>query len=308
MQTNVNIINTNYTYLKTKLSDIRKPLSHPNVSFGQRDLFEKSTEDIINIINQSKTDANKLGTGGEATVWKIPGTDYCLRIHHNSPNSLLKLNLNLTEQDRINHVIAKLSDSVEIKKYIKGSPVWNPGMSYLKEYEIAQNIADMPISAFNKLLKQIIHASDNNMDFDCCNRNIIVNSTDKTLTAIDFHKSQGFIKNYLSKLYPALINDASNQSQKKTTAGKLYLAALEEFQPGKKTALNISEIDFSRFANKLFTAYGLNLNHNYYDIFISTFEDIKDLKYEELKRGSSTALYGKLKVAKALIKQLFNTV
>lgn len=304
------------TYKPTKLQNsniatvTRSAFNHiDTVSFGNNDLLTKSPNEISEILAKSITPKNFLGEGGEAKVYRIPDTEYCIRlIKEDIGNNKIfrKISKDLTEQDKINHNVAKIGKhGSSIMRYIEGSPVISLKITKQEQASIANNIANLPVSSFNKLLKQIAHANDNNMVFDCSAFNIIVNPKTQTMTAIDFYKTK--IPEYFAPLNfidSALINTATTMENKKSNAGKILLAALQEFEPNKKPCVSPSQFDFSRYLYKLFDREIIE-NKNFITVCVSTFDKLTNEKYKEI-RGENNSLRKELNTAKVLIKQLLH--
>lgn len=296
----------------------KNTLTKDTISFGNNDLLKCSKEEITARIKKTlrDSDLHYLGSGGSAEVFKISQSDYCVRIPYknddyssNVPNIInqknLKINFNLTEQDKINHIVGKFRGG-SIMKYIEGTPVWEPTMSKNQLDEISTIIEEMPVESFHKLLKQICHAYKNNMLFDCSGNNVIVNPKNKTLTAIDFYKMDDFYEaaHPFSHIFSSLINDQTTIGQKKNFAGKILTACLMEVEPEHKPCLEIRDFDYYRFIYKL-QEQNLIQNPKYANLLIKLFEEIECLKLRDLHGDDvSKTLNHKIKTVKCLIKQL----
>ncbi|MCM1003074.1 MAG: hypothetical protein NC408_01895 [Candidatus Gastranaerophilales bacterium] len=212
-----------------------------------QDLFIKSTEDLLSlprneifkrIRNSFMKEENMLGRGGDAEVWKIENSDYCVRVPHDSFGRIFsRFSKRLNRDDRSNHVVAKLAQNATIMKFI-------PGFTFdgkkNEDKKIALMIENMPVEAFTDLFKQIKTAEHNSdLSFDCGFKNIIINPEKQTMTAIDFYKSEDhlFKDEIFSGIFASLgFKQASTDEQLKTCAGKLILAALsvQETNPEMK--------------------------------------------------------------------------
>ena len=84
----------------SQISPLKAPL-RPNgmffnygcdvVSFGNhKDLIQQPVNDIIKTVEKSIKPVNLLGRGGEAAVYNIEGTGYCVRIPHDLPDDYQK--------------------------------------------------------------------------------------------------------------------------------------------------------------------------------------------------------------------------
>ncbi len=317
--TNVNIYPNNIYQNKANTS--RKPLltllsqsKKDVISFsGQLDLLKLSENEILEKIKTSIADnKNYLGEGGDAIVYKIPDTDYCVRLNKDTfENYKFHLNFKLNERDKVNHVVAKLGHGSSIMKYIEGSPVFTPFMRDKKAKEIASIIEQMPTQAYKKLFYQICDAHKLGMMFDCSWPNVIINSKNNTMTAIDFYKSEESI-NPLRYIYSALVTEHTTLKQRQNCAGKLFAIALDEFKPGKKPHIAPMDFDFYRF---IYSLGGENCtmqvieNPKYIKLLVSNFEKLETLKYSEIRNiDVKSQLNASLKVLKSLIKQLFGII
>lgn len=296
---------------------LRPQLSADTVSFGSKDLMQSSKDEISAKVKKAlKDDKNFLGEGGEAQVYRIPDTDYCVKVLYADENYTsaipdvlktknLKISTSLTEQDKINHNVAKFSHGT-IMKYIEGSPVVSFSMSDEQIREVSKLVEDAPLSSFQKFLRQICHAYKHNMMFDCSYGNLIVNPKDKSMTVIDFYNMEAITETShpLSHMYASLAHDKTTIEQRRTFASKILSAAIEELRPGHKPCLDICNFDYYRFIYKI-NQDNLIKKPSYVKVFINLFEEIENLKACDLRgENVESLLTGKLKVAKSLIKQV----
>ena len=247
-----NIYTNNNQYKQNKTYGIRlKPqLTADTVSFrASRDLLKLKPETIFKRINKSiKNKNNFLGKGDEGTVYAIEDSPYCIKIphffHFGRPVDYKKsFSTELTEKDKINHVVAHLGDKAVIMKKIDGCTVLN-------NTDIAKELSQFPVSSYNKFLKQISHAHKNGMYFDAINQNVIINDKNKTITAIDFIDGKGITNDELLPLhsmYFSLVNRYIEPEFRKLVADKILDSALEEFKPQNKPCIDTSEFDFDNF-------------------------------------------------------------
>ena len=276
---------------------------------ANRDLLELSDKEIFDRIQTSMSSIkNYLGQGNEARVYKIEGSDYCVRFDNFESLKFDKmhLNRNLSESDKVNHIVAKFGEGSSIMRYIEGSPVLSTDimLDSKEPKRIAEEIAQMPVKSFNRFLKQICHAYDNDMIFDCCWPNVIINPKNQTITAIDFNKNTANESlKPLSYMFSSLVHPETTQTQCKIYAEKILNATLDEFTPATKPCWNITNFDFSSLIRKLH--YKTKLNDVFVNILKDTLNTIQDLKFQDIKGFDVTReLEGNIKVARALIKQI----
>lgn len=286
------------------------PLAKDTVSLS-KPFLQKSKEEVFKIIEEAIKDKNNfLGEGGEAKTYLIPNENCCVRILKDYPKAYkTDFSLDLNEEDKVNHVIAKLGNGSTIMKYIEGFPLFpltrvvNPKTSK----EISEAISTIGADSYNKLLKQVCEAKDIDMIFDCSWTNVILNPKDKTLTAIDFYKmDEKFpeIVRPLRHMYSAIPHNT--YAEKASCCGKIILAGLQEMEAGVKPCLSISEFRFANFIDKVIEDMGKRETKPLEQLK-DVLTDIECIKIKEYVGEDVTKeLNGKLKVARCLVKQIFD--
>lgn len=298
------------------------------VSFSgknKKDLLELPEKEVIKKINESINAKNFLGEGIDAKVYKIPDTKYCVRIiKEQTDNTDIQsffnfiekienekeekcqdwaksLSFNLSEQDRINHVVAKLSDGGTVMKFIEGENCF--------KYNNDKELCYLPLESYQKLYKQVVHAKNHNMIFDCARGNIIYNPENQSLTAIDFYEmDKDYPENVkpLSFIFSALSPQEQDINSLKHLTGLLLLTGLNDFEPNKKlSSLNFQDYDFNDLLYRFECKYENDMPSQY-NLLKTAIVDAQCLKLKEVA-GNDVAvnLNGKLKYCKALINQLF---
>lgn len=297
IQNNANVINTNKPrFCAAKL----KPALNKDTFFRTepQDFLSLPTKEVFSRIKKSiKKSENKLGRGGEADVWKIEDSSYCIRIPVDSIGKFAGLiDKNLTNNDKVNHVVAKLNGGVTIMPIIEGCTFCSDNV---KDDDVAKMIEKMPIESYKNLIRQIYNAeSMTDMVFDSGWKNIIINSDKMSMTAIDFYKTKDrdiFANQILSSIYASLANNPSTTfEQKQTCAGKLILASTQLIKDEK---LDLSKFGLNRFLSELKNQKILD-NSNYIKLIKNNFEI--------LSRSNSNNASGAYKILVTLMKQLLN--
>ncbi len=294
-------------------------LGNDRFECSKKDLLQKSDREILAFISDSVSrKENFIGEGNEAVVFKLGDEPYCVRIMKNPQNKkeLLdykgKISFDLTEDDKINHNVAKLANGCSIQKLIEGVPLFD-----FENYEI---VADLPISTYKKLLKQIVYANQNGMFFDGVTKNLIYNPKDKTIIAIDFYKEDDefyFYQSPLRALYSSLTlgqlsddtdNVADFVSSNKKIAGKILSVIVDDFKSGNTPFITPSNFnDISKFLRYLSNMPDSPYkNSQIFTVFEKTMLNIQCLKIKELAGEDVVSeLNGQIKVANALINQIF---
>lgn len=288
-------------------------LACDTVSFGNSEFLSKPKEEIFAQIKQSVSNSRKncLGHGGEAYVYRIEGTDYCVRV----PTKLVldglnlkKITLKVSEKDKVNHTVAKLNDGITIMPVIEGEifgESFNP--------ELLKVMESMPQKAYDELLQQFCRAYKQGLEFDATWKNIIVNPKNSTMTAIDFYEPDVLCRRrFLNEAYHALAEHRfATPEYKKICAGRLYLGALKLMDADSKLTPEVLALGADEFSY-LLKKEKLLENEKYYKVLGDKFKKLENLKIEQLRRKKSPevvqAVNFQIKVIKSLIKQLFNVV
>ena len=219
-------LKTGYKYLgglKTgakSFAPLKNPLlanvSASNLSPGTQDSLEiravvpflKKQDWQIKELLKKALQTKCIGHGAEASVYKIPGFDYVLRVsRYCEPDFRPKLNREMSERDKFNHYVAKIGSDVQIGEFINGENATFATDSALtffeKQHELNRKIIDMPDSAYFDFLKRIFDAAKMDMSFDFAGRNVIVDFANKKFVPIDFE--YGFPQNPRSRVFNPIL-------------------------------------------------------------------------------------------------------
>lgn len=137
-------------------------------------------------LNGSIKSEQLLGEGGEGAVYRIANSNYVLKVPHKELGikgtkvDLSKLDLNITPQERINHIVAKCGDAT-IMKYIEGIN------SREAPANLIENLSSTNIKTF---FLDILTANKKGMKLDYAGANCIINPKTGKLTPIDFWPGQ----------------------------------------------------------------------------------------------------------------------
>lgn len=262
-----------------------------------QDFLSLPTKDIFNTIRKSINNSqNKLGRGGEAEVWKLGNTGYCIRIPIDFIGKLTGFsNQNLTKNDKVNHVVAKLNGNITIMPVIEGFTFCSDNIT---NTEVTKMIENMPVNSYKDLINSIYQAeTSTDMVFDSGWKNIIINPRNNTMTAIDFYKANHcdeFTNQILSSVYSSLANHpATTLKQKQICAGKLMLASVQLIKDKK---IKLKTLGLDRLLRELKYQKVLD-NMNYHRIIKNNFNDLSSADVDK-----TNAPY---KILIALMKQLF---
>ncbi|MBE7713047.1 MAG: hypothetical protein E7Z87_04825 [Cyanobacteria bacterium SIG26] len=272
----------------------------------EQDLLLQDDKTILRRIKKAIKKENSLGRGGEAEVYKIPNTKYCVRVPHDAFDIVGNfVDKEITPKDTINHTVAKLDNNITIMPYIEGYTFCS---SNIKNEQVAKMIEEMPQAAVNNLFRQVCEAHNNKLAFDTGWKNIIVDPINKKLTAIDFVSTDVAFSNdkILNKVYLSLTNNPdTTKQQRKTFAGKWLTAIAENLEFHKNPIDDIEALGLKDF-HKILKSHKLLDKTEYYTTLknILTYIESSKLK-ESYGLDIEPYLNGQIKVLKSLIAQLF---
>ena len=284
------------------------------VSFSARNFLAQSEDKIIaTIIKSVKNEENCLGIGSEAEVFQVEGTNYCVRLPYGNIEDETELisyfsdfDLNVSEEDKINHVVAKLGHGATLMHKINGRPVINIGMNAVDAFTSIIRVSKLPQSAYCNLLRQISEAYKKDMMFDPYGTNVIADT--QNMTAIDFYKKQTIYKddlNPLGDIYDALVAIKTPPARaEKNIIKKIYNAALIELAPNHKPCLDPEEFEIYKFTLDLLN--DKKINDKEFDNLWSAFTKVS--KYKELELSglnASPELEHSIENAKAVLDKVF---
>lgn len=296
----LNKTNLQYSYTPSFRSSVIKD-SLPKDVFtksSKSNFLAQPTKEIIKKIKQAlESISNKLGFGGEAEVWKIGDSGYCVRIPRRATmTDGLALSKDLKKQDKVNHVVAKFSNGITIMPIIKGFTFYSQNVG---DEKVARMIENMPVESFIDLIEQAISAErKTKLVFDSGPKNIIVNPDMNKMTAIDFYKTNDefiFSNQILRSIYSSLTgNLVTTKEQKQKCAGKIILAIIPILEKQKS---NYRVLGMENFVNLL---HKQNIVDN------ANYANVLRINLKKLRNPDSKEYVGGVKILKTLVKQLFN--
>lgn len=290
---------------------LKPQLNQDVVSFtGYRRFLELPNADIIKRLKLSVTPENIIGEGGEAQVYAIKNTKYCLRRPKVIGNLFegLDVDLKVSDSDKVNHVVAKFRNGATIMPRLRGVPVKSSSMTAEQVQLVAQTIVDLPVQAYRKFLHQLADADKKNMYFDNFWENVLISDKDKSITAIDFVKDFPFAEDFdpLNKMYSVLTHDDTAIDHRAAIVNKIFKAALKELSPGQKPCIDPGQFDFAILLTELRFSNHFKLPEDSYCDLFKAFNRIVELKILELKGENVTnMLRNDIKVAKDIIDLMF---
>jgi len=323
------MLQTHYSVLNSYTSVLFRPIKGVVPSFGScslervpnEDVFLQNHTDFLKmpkhlVLQKIKNSINNvstfLGSGREAKVYKIEDEPYCVRVPLHNRGLVVDIGENLdfdiTNQDKVNHVVAKLDNGITLMRYIEGKNLFKSFNS---------NVLNLNKDVYKSLIKQISFAFNNDMLCDATPANLIYSEKNKTLTFVDFYNYQEYLDvkeaRPLNRISSAILFNYFGKDEKllKKFVCTLMDAALDEFKFGVKPQLPVDEYDFVEFLTKMNDRYGLSsdsktTNSRYLlNVYLN---DLKQLKKEELYRDTSVKneLNDKLDEIYRLLNQIYD--
>ena len=289
---------------------LKPQLTNDVVNFtGYRRFLDLPQDEIFARIKRSIRPDNFIGAGGEANVYSIRGTKYCFRWPKGSADSYrTHLDFDVSESDKVNHVVANLGGGATIMNRLKGVPVKTDKMTADQIQQVAQTIVDFPVQSYRTFMHQLADADRKNMYFDNFWPNVIINPKDKTIIAIDFVKDFPYAEEFapLCKMFSVLTHDENTVDQLGMIANKILKAALKDLSPGQKPCIEPKQFDFALFLTDLCNLNKLSIaDESYCDLF-NALERVVELKELELQgQNVANMLKNDIQVATEIIDLMF---
>lgn len=175
-------------------------------------LNNRSSNEVLSKINLNEciSEIAEIGSGGEAAVYRIKGTDFLLRVHHNplTGEKVKTLDLrsgidfNVSARDKINNIIGKFKGG-EIVKFIKGQVVQST-----KDKDVLRGINNISDNSIKEYLRKIFEAEKQGLYHDNFGANALFDKASGKFTPIDFweNKSGGILSSVMDQCISPLIN------------------------------------------------------------------------------------------------------
>ncbi len=299
-------------------NNYNKPLKN-NINFNGNNFLDLSESEIRKRAKESITPWNFIGQGTVAKVFKIKDTDYCVRVPHYSMDRFsYRCTKDISAEDKINHIVAKLGFGATIMKFFKGITPQKYKDNEFSRDKLQKQISEMPISSYTNLLHQIAEAADNEMLFDFSGGNLIVDTENKKLTAIDFYKMPADNPRPirpLTEMYQVLTCYGAKPDIGKKIYENIVTAALEEFKPKIIPCMDLELFDFIYLLSRRNTDHKLSGKETisqhidkYYNIRDSVsycLDSLKQIKKNEIRTQNE---FPELEINIAKLKRLMNKI
>ena len=270
------------------------------VSFCSRNLLTKKSKEITDtVLEVIKDRTNFIGEGCEGNVYKIPDTNYCVKIFKKEILDFGEWNLNIKPNERVNHVLAKAENNAVIMRYIDGIPL----------HKVQNEIDNVPKKSIRDLIIQIAHANDEAMIFDNASSNVIYNPKDKSLKAIDFYtdyENEMVTARPLSQVFASLsLKETTDEAKmiNKRLGGKIISIVLDELTKEKPSEFPIDKGDMNRLLNKIRYSQDFNIPPQF-EFLAKSMNKILDLKSKQGEYNNVVnEIKGEEKYSKCIINQ-----
>jgi len=306
---NINQQNIQVSSKRPQHTAYDRSLKCDTVSFCSKNLLSKPSAEITKKVLAAVNDADSyIGEGIEGKAYKIKDSGYCVKVLNRTRDIPFgEWNLNISPEHRVNHVVARAENGATIMKYIEGKQ--------LTFGENPKEVYSLPKESYRKILKQIHDAHKLYMEYDGAPANVIYNSKEKTLTAIDFLPCIN-VSEYtpFASLFSTLKHDKRNPGNEldNSLTGKLLNVALDELSKGKEQEIPVEKEDMIEFFRDVENSYsgdknsGENIFPPQYKFLKKAFNEIFQLKQYE-RRGYSVEddMAGKIKYARCIVNQIF---
>lgn len=263
-------------------------ITHDNVCFeAKKDLLDCTNAGITRKVRQAVTDeSNEIGYGGSGVVYRIPESNYCVKIYGDNISDFGVWNFNVSNKDKVNHVIAKAENKSEIMRLIPGEALtWTTDIS---------EIFSLPNKCYKDLIMQIVNAEKYGMRFDICSKNIIYNKDTQSFTAIDFVEASenNLIFSPIYQVYDALHDFRKTPEAKcnnRILFCKIMDTVLDELSKQSKPCFPIEYDDVKLIIDEISQDDNFYVYNSFADVFQKAVE-LKKLKLNEINSEDKLSL------------------
>lgn len=288
---------------------VQKPSAYgykpDTVSFTSANLLAKSSDEISEAVTSAVEDEdNYIGQGKDGKVYRIPDTEYCVKIFRGSDMNFEKWQKSVYPSEEVNHIVAKAGNGDVIMRYIKGQP-----LHYRK---VSDEIYDLPVQSYKRLLKQVCDANKKRMVFDNNPPNIIYNPEDKSLTAIDFYDEDYEKYNEISpfsQVFKCLKSKYFTPHDKylnRKLGGKLLSIVVDELTDDKPFDIFMNRRDIDNLFNDISWSQALN-TPPYFDFLRQSVNNLYEMRNGKLRgKYAPEEFEMETKISKGIINNILS--
>ncbi len=290
------------TSTKKCKTSMLKPEQGDTFTFTGKDLLKLSEREILNRVKESINYKYFLGQGTEAEVYRIKDSNYCVRIPYEARDLYLSdFTKNVTDMDKVNHVVAKLGFESTIMKYFEGETPKKYQSNNNERFKFQEKISKLPVKAYNILLKHIALGIDNEMKYDFSGGNLIVNFETKELIPIDFMEIKENSESIkpLSQMFSVLTCYGAKKNTELKIYKKIIDSALEEFKPNNIPCMDVELFDFESIYENILKKHSKHNLEKKMNKINGIIGELKELKKKEiLDKSYSETLNDKISKTK----------
>lgn len=228
-------------YPKTKLLE---PLKQDLAEFAsKKDFFTFGESLQKELLSKTVSKENFIAKGAQGKVYRIPGTDCAVKVPLDCVSIPIKpISKNISPQEKVNLVLAKIGDDINIIKYVDGK---NPYQLSRRGVSVPKTVLSLPHEAFTNYIEKISEASKLNMFHDIAGANTLINEKYRYIVPIDFYHSLTKKANPVEDLYFQFGNYLKNSKEQDLFLAKSSLAFVDLIRTNKINAKNLAKMDVS---------------------------------------------------------------
>lgn len=304
------------TSRKTNAGILYSKLKYDTVCFRGQNFLDLPPKEVYKKVIDSITPENFVGQGTEAEVYRIKDTDFCVKIPYEALSSYSKnmdldrylyFNNKIRPEQKVNHTVIELGLNTNIMRFFEGKIPKDYFRNQENRYLLQSEIANMPVKSYTEFLHQIANGIDNEMLFDNSIGNLIVNTKENKLTAIDFFPMNDNPREVrpLNEMYSLFTAYGAEQETGKKIFDNIMNAGFEEFEPHKTPCMDTELFDFVELCKKRIEETNVQNSERILHKISQQIQIIKGLKkVEHTEPLFSNFIKEKIDVVRDLIKYL----
>lgn len=193
--------NYSYNFMRSKLQDITDVKSNSyrllyrlkcltsqiGILNDLKNFFSYCEQIQQELLSKTVTEENFVGYRVNGMLYKIPGTNYALKVPNDCKDlSFKSIDTNLSPEDIVNNIVGKLENGALILNYIDGRTI-----SELKKRgtSVEKIITDLSVDACIRYFKKLIDASKIGMFHNLYGENSLINEKFLYIIPIIFEKA-----------------------------------------------------------------------------------------------------------------------
>lgn len=236
-----NFIKTAESCVKSPYLPLKTGINYSVPPAIRQSFFNLSAKEQTRVLGCALKSENIAGRGAEGIVYRIPDSKLAVKLpekYKSIPD--IPINRNVSEQEAVNHIRAKVGEDIFIMRYING--ITNKDVSVS---EFNRMVGETPVKSFKSYLQQLINAFSKGMKHDAGGSNAIITPETRGLTAIDFYKSNMLNINLFDDVYMQFGRHMNTPEQVNSLLGKTSLAFLDMIKSNEINPASIGKFQTS---------------------------------------------------------------